>query len=162
MGIGGQEGPGPPNGLSEKALMHIHRATTHGDMRSNGARTPCTCLHCAVPQRRPEMKESPRQCSPVKRGQLRVITTVAATDAAGGLLPGGCWEEGTWGSRWSRGQAGLTLSAPRKLQLALATAKRPHGHHLPEGDPDILHSLSRAMTPWQILGPRTQKSSLEG
>ena len=37
-------------------------------------------------------------------------------------------------------------------------------HHLPEGDPDVLHSISRVVSPWhwQILGPRTQKRTLEG
>ena len=58
MGIGGQEGPGPPHGLNEKTLRHIYRATTHRDTRPSEARTPCTSLHCAVPQGRPEMKEA--------------------------------------------------------------------------------------------------------
>ena len=90
------------------------------------------------------------------------MITVGATDVEGAVLPGGCWEEVTSGSWWSRGLAAQTLSAPRQLQSAPATSRRPRGHHLPEGDPHVLHSLSRAVSLWQILGPRTQKSSLEG
>ena len=40
---------GPPHGLSEKALMHIYGATTHGETRPSRPRAPSTCLDCAVP-----------------------------------------------------------------------------------------------------------------
>ena len=72
------------------------------------------------------------------------------------------------GSRWScsgsRGRAGQTLSTPRQIQSSLTTPGRPQHHHLPEGDPDVLHSISRVVSPWhwQIRGPRTHKSNLEG
>lgn len=39
---------GPPHGLSEKALMHTCRATTHGETRPSRPRAPSTCLECAV------------------------------------------------------------------------------------------------------------------
>ena len=127
------------------------------------AEDPCTCLQSAVPSEEARNERGPSQeWSLVKRGQLKAVTTVGATDTAGAVLPGGFWEEGTWGSRWSRGRAGQTLSAPRQIQSAFTTPGRPQHHHLPEGDLDVLHSLSRAVSPSQILGPRTQESSLEG
>ena len=45
-------------------------------------------LTVLCPQGRPEMKEAPPECSPVKRGQLRAVITVGATDAAGAVVPG--------------------------------------------------------------------------
>ena len=38
----------PPHGLSEKALMHTYRATTHGETRPSSPRAPGTCLDFAV------------------------------------------------------------------------------------------------------------------
>ena len=40
-----------------------------------GPEPPVPGLTVLCPQGRPEMKEAPWQCSPVKRGQLRVVTT---------------------------------------------------------------------------------------
>ena len=38
---------------------HIYDATTHGDTRPSGARTPVHAFKVLCPQRRPEMKEDP-------------------------------------------------------------------------------------------------------
>ena len=118
---------GPPHGLSEKALRHIYGAATHGNMRPSGARTPVHVFKVLCPQGRPEMKEAPQKWSPVKRGKLKAVTTVGATDAAGAVLSGGCGRRGP-------GEAGGPGAVLDRPSLLPGNSSRPLP---PPGSPEV-------------------------
>lgn len=120
---------------------------------------PCLPSLCCPSGGEPRNEKSPRQCSPVRRS-AGVITRWEPQTQQEPCCQGDA-EGGGPDRREVQGHAGQTLSA-QETPVGLYRQEAPRSPSARKGRSSVLHSLSRALSPWQTLAPRTQKSSLEG